>query len=101
MPRLGDAFRTLPVNHSAIIATRVSKGALVVGKDADLLLLDPSRSYTLDAAKLFQRHKMSPYVGFEFTGVVSRTMRRGETIFLDGKIVAETKGTFIRPERQP
>jgi allantoinase len=78
-----------------------SKGSLVVGKDADLLLLDPSRSYSLDAAKLFQRHKMSPYVGFEFTGVVLRTMRRGETIFLDGKIVAETKGQFVRPERQP
>jgi allantoinase len=75
-----------------------SKGALLVGKDADLLLLDPSRSYTLDAAKLFQRHKMSPYVGFEFTGVVLRTMRRGETIFLDGKIVGQTKGKFVRPD---
>ena len=74
-----------------------SKGSLLVGKDADLLLLDPSRSYTLDAAKLLQRHKMSPYVGFEFTGVVVRTIRRGETIFLDGKIVAETRGKFVRP----
>lgn len=74
-----------------------SKGALLVGNDADLLLLDPSGSYTLDAANLLQRHKMSPYVGFEFTGVVRRTMRRGETIFLDGKIVAESNGRFVRP----
>jgi allantoinase len=74
-----------------------SKGSLLVGQDADLLLLDPSRSYTLDAAKLLQRHKMSPYVGFEFTGVVVRTMRRGDTICLDGRIVAETKGQFVRP----
>jgi allantoinase len=78
-----------------------SKGALKVGNDADLLLLDPSRSYTLEPAHLLQRHKMSPYVGFEFTGVVVRTMRRGETIFLDGKIVAETKGKFVRPDRRP
>jgi allantoinase len=77
-----------------------SKGTLSVGNDADLLLLDPSRSYTLDATQLLQRHKMSPYLGFEFTGVVVRTVRRGETIFLDGKIVAKTKGRFVRPERQ-
>jgi allantoinase len=76
------------------------KGALVVGNDADLLFLDPSRSYTLEASHLLQRHKMSPYLGYEFTGVIVRTMRRGETIFLDGKIVAETKGRFVRPAGQ-
>jgi allantoinase len=73
------------------------KGRLAPGHDADLMLLDPSRSYTLNAAQLLQRHKTSPYLGFEFLGVVVRTIRRGETIFLDGKIVAETKGQFVRP----
>ena len=74
-----------------------SKGMLAPGHDADLMLLDPSRSYTLDPRHLLQRHKMSPYLGFAFTGVVVRTLRRGETIFLDGKIVAETRGKFVRP----
>ncbi|HEY0283947.1 MAG TPA: allantoinase AllB [Vicinamibacterales bacterium] len=78
-----------------------SKGALETGNDADLLLLDPLRSYTLAPAQLLQRHKMSPYVGYEFAGVVVRTIRRGETIFLDGRIVAETKGQFVRPQGQP
>ena len=77
------------------------KGRLAPGHDADLMLLDPSRSYTLDAAQLLQRHKTSPYLGFEFSGVIVRTIRRGETIFLHGKIVAETKGRFVRPARQP
>jgi allantoinase len=74
-----------------------SKGSLQIGNDADLLLLDPSRSYTLDAARLHQRHKMSPYVGFNFSGAVVRTIRGGETIFLNGEIVAETRGRFVRP----
>ena len=93
---------------SALIATNPAerfripaKGTLTAGNDADLMLLDPSRSYRLDAAQLLQRHKMSPYLGFGFTGVVVRTIRRGETIFLDGKIVAETKGHFVRPIAQP
>jgi allantoinase len=76
-----------------------SKGALSPGCDADLLLLDPSRSYRLGRDQLLQRHKMSPYLGFEFTGVVVRTIRRGETIFHDGRIVAETKGKFVQPVR--
>jgi allantoinase len=97
--------RRLRFEHiSALIAANPAarfripaKGTLVTGNDADLLLLDPSRSYTLDRAQLLQRHKMSPYLGFEFSGVVVRTIRRGETIFLDGRIIAETKGRCVRP----
>jgi allantoinase len=74
-----------------------AKGAIVPGNDADLVLLDTSRSYTLSPAMLRQRHKVSPYLKREFTGVVVRTMRRGETIFRDGNVVAHTNGKFVRP----
>ena len=70
---------------------------MTVGNDADLLLLDPSRSYTLDAAQLHQRHKMTPYLGATFGGVVRRTIRRGETIFAEGRIIEATKGRYVRP----
>jgi allantoinase len=73
------------------------KGAIAVGKDADLVLLDPSRSYTLDPTRLLQRHKISPYIGTTFTGMIVRTIRRGETIFANGRIVAKTRGRFVRP----
>lgn len=73
------------------------KGALLVGNDADLLLLDPGRSYTLEAEGLLQRHKVSPYIGESFTGTVRQTIRRGETIFADGKVTATTMGQFVRP----
>lgn len=73
------------------------KGTFEVGKDADLVLLDPSRSYTLNATRLLQRHKISPYIGSSFTGTIVRTIRRGETIFADGRIVAKTRGRFVRP----
>lgn len=74
-----------------------AKGTLAVGNDADLMLLDTSRSYRLDAAHLLQRHKMSPYIGFTFAGAVVRTIRRGRTIFLRGRIIAGTPGKFVRP----
>jgi allantoinase len=73
------------------------KGSLLVGNDADLLLLDPAGFFTLEPARLHQRHKSSPYVGASFTGTVRRTIRRGETIFADGNIVAATNGKFVCP----
>ena len=73
------------------------KGRIDVGYDADLVLVDPDKSFTLGAAELHQRHKISPYIGSTFRGMVRRTIRRGETIFADGKIAATSKGRFVCP----
>jgi allantoinase len=74
------------------------KGSIAVGLDADLVLVDLARAFTLEAAHLQQRHKTSPYIGRTFQGVVRRTLRRGETIFLDGRVTACSMGRLVRPE---
>ena len=76
------------------------KGALAVGNDADLAMVDLAASFRLEAAKLADRHRMSPYAGQTFRGVVRRTMRRGETIYVDGSFRAAERGRFIRPVKQ-
>jgi allantoinase len=73
------------------------KGSLRVGYDADLILVDPHKSFILGANHLQQRHKMSPYIGSSFRGTVRRTIRRGKTIFADGRITSTTRGKFIQP----
>ena len=73
------------------------KGALAAGLDADLVLIDPDESFTLDASALHQRHKTSPYAGESFRGAVRRTIRRGETIFANGQITARTTGQLVKP----
>ena len=73
------------------------KGSLAPGQDADLVLIDPEATVTLEAEDLHQRHKMSPYLGASFHGCVRRTIRRGETIFMDGHITAQSCGALIRP----
>jgi allantoinase len=75
-----------------------SKGAIAVGMDADLALVDISRSSQLQAEHLKQRHALSPYIGSTLRGCVVRTIRRGETIFSSGEIVARTPGRFVRPD---
>jgi allantoinase len=77
------------------------KGSLAPGYDADLTLVDVADSFTLEADHLHQRHKTSPYVGRTFRGRVMRTIRRGETIFVDGHIVGKRPGRFVRPDWAP
>jgi allantoinase len=82
------------------------KGTIEPGNDADLVLIDAAGAFTLEEEHLQQRHKMSPYVGATFRGSVRATLRRGETIFVDGNPKTqipkpkseETRGRFVRPE---
>lgn len=76
-----------------------NKGGIVVGNDADLTLVDLSTEYALQESSLFQRHRLSPYIGKNFRGIVQQTLLRGQPIFVDGKIVAQRTGRFVRPER--
>jgi allantoinase len=74
-----------------------NKGRLIPGADADLAIVDVSRSFDLHAEDLMQRHRLSPYVGARFRGAVDRTIRRGETIFDKGRTTARSRGALVRP----
>lgn len=73
------------------------KGALAVGADADLALVDLGHRSTLAAADLHYRHAHSPYVGRALCGRVVRTLVRGTTVWQDGRFVGEPVGRLVRP----
>ena len=76
-----------------------TKGAIAAGYDADLTLVDLNTRYQLTTDSLLDRHKLSPYVGRTFHACIRRTLLRGQTIFLDGKLVGPPIGQFLRPAR--
>ena len=88
---------------SANVANRFRiphKGRIAVGYDADLALVDVDATYTLTRDMLLDRHKLSPYVGRTFRGLVRRTIVRGHTVFQDGRITAgDVRGRLVRPTR--
>ncbi len=73
------------------------KGAIAVGRDADLAFFDPEGTFSVSAASLEHRNKITPYEGRSLQGRVVRTMLRGETIFEDGPgLAARPRGAWIR-----
>ena len=73
------------------------KGHLGVGADADVVVIDPEREWTLSTETLFSRHKQSPFAGCTFKGAVERTMVRGHTVYLNGEITgAAGYGQLVR-----
>ena len=78
------------------VAHHVAERAL---DDGDLALVDLNQMFELRREDLLDRHKLSPYVGRTFRGVTRRTILRGRTIFLDGKIIGAPGGRFVRPTR--
>ena len=60
----------------ARLADLPAKGAIAVGKDADLVAFAPDERFIVGA--LHHRNPVTPYAGRELTGVVRRTWLRGQ-----------------------
>ncbi|TVQ40850.1 MAG: hypothetical protein EA384_01765 [Spirochaetaceae bacterium] len=77
------------------------KGSIRVGRDADLVFVDPDGTTVVRAADSPSRGKVTPYEGRTLRGTVIRTMVRGNTVYrADQGIVSDAgSGAFVRPFR--
>lgn len=64
----------------ARVAGVTGKGAIDAGQDADLVAFAPDETFTVDPARLYHRHKLTPYAGKRLTGVVRRAWLRGRPL---------------------
>jgi len=78
----------------------VGKGEIAPGFDADLWLVDLTHTDVLRREELLYKNPFSAHEGQPVRGRTVRTIRRGETVFVDGKVVAESGGRFMRPARE-
>lgn len=67
----------------------VGKGRIEVGYDADLVLVDPNQSRTIENSEQFTKSKWSPWAGETLRGWPTRVFVGGRTVYYDGKIVTE------------
>lgn len=94
---LMNALATQPANRFGLI----DKGALSLGKDGDIVILDPNQSYTVTADKLLYKNKISAYEGWEIGCRITHTFLRGREIYtLDGGIAGSAQGKPARLLKQ-
>jgi dihydropyrimidinase len=75
------------------------KGTLEPGTDADIVLFDPTETFTISAEDYPTNSTYSIYEDREVTGRVTRTFVRGSPVFADGEVVAEPgHGSFVERE---
>lgn len=76
LERVVDWMSTAPARFAGL----ASKGAIEVGRAADLAVVAPDASFTVDAAALEHRHPVTPYDRRELAGVVRATFLAGERV---------------------
>ncbi len=77
------------------------KGAIAIGSDADIVLIDPNQKQKIALADLHSNCDYSIWDGWEFDGVPTLTMLRGNILVEDGQWTGPSSlGQFI-PSRSP
>jgi dihydroorotase (multifunctional complex type) len=72
------------------------KGAISLGADADLAIVDMEETHTVTTGRLLSAQEYTPFEGMELTGWPVRTILRGQTVFADGEAVGEPKGAYLK-----
>jgi allantoinase len=72
------------------------KGDIAPGYDADLVLLDPDRSFTVRAADSPSAQGYTPFEGLTLRGQVMATLLRGQLVYDRGAIVGPARGRYLR-----
>jgi dihydroorotase len=73
----------------------LGKGRIEVGFDADLVLVDPSRSYVFERAMVESKCGWSPYEGETLTGSIEHVVLSGTLAVRDGQRVSPAGGGML------
>jgi dihydroorotase len=77
--KLEQAIAVLTSQPAHILG--INKGSLTIGSDADICILDPDMSTTVDKDKLLSAGKNTPFKGWELSGQVTHTIYSGELVY--------------------
>ncbi|PYS22710.1 MAG: allantoinase AllB [Acidobacteria bacterium] len=71
------------------------KGTIEVGRDADVVIWNPEREFTISPSMLHHRHKLTPYAGESLRGVVEKTFLRGQMVYDGGEFCGYPLGRIV------
>ena len=97
-PRMAELLSWNPARRYGLY----TKGTIEAGYDADLVLVDPDRSWVVRAGDSESTQEYTPFEGFEMTARVDDVFLRGRQILASGAVVGEPSGRYLsRPTPAP
>ena len=94
LPRLVELVSTVP---AVLFGLAPKKGTLNPGADADIVLLDPEASWTMNQQTLHMAADWSAYEDIDITGKIIKVFSRGELV-IDGEecLAQKGRGRYLR-----
>jgi dihydroorotase len=94
--RLTDYVRVASEGPARAWGLYPRKGAIEVGSDADLTIVDLQRSGVIEAARMHGKNNHNPFEGRRTTAEPVATVVRGQVVMRDGELVGEPRGRMIQ-----
>ncbi len=92
---LETLVQTVAANPARTFGLYPQKGTIAVGSDADLAIVDPSITFTVEPQELDSAQDFTPFQGLRLRGKVTHTILRGQLVLgPDGKR-GEPRGKFL------
>lgn len=82
----------------ALLPQLNTKGKIAKGYDADLVVWNQEKSFTVTEDIIQHRHKITPYLNEELYGTVEQTWLAGQKVFDGGKFLHLNKGRILYHE---
>jgi dihydropyrimidinase len=97
---LSDFVGLVSANAAKIMGLYPKKGALAVGSDADIVVLDPRQRHIVRAADMHEAD-YSPWEGHDLAAWPSLTMLRGKIVVEGGTFAGDLKDGQFLPRKVP
>lgn len=94
---LNHYVRLTSENPAKVWQIYPQKGALRLGSDGDITIVDMDKEGVIDVNKLHSKNKASPWHGWKVKGIPVSTIVRGHIQMRDGEAIGKSIGRMVRP----
>ena len=90
-----DIAKWLCENPAKLIGKENRKGKIAKGFDADMVVVDDEKTFTVTEEIIQHKHKVTPYLNHQLYGVVEQTYLGGVKVFDNGEFIVLNNGKII------
>jgi dihydropyrimidinase/allantoinase len=90
--RIAELVSAQPARNTGLFP---QKGTIAIGMDADLAIIDPELEAPVTRERLLSAQDHTPFEGFVLKGWTTQTIRAGQLMYDNGKVVGRADGRYL------